>query len=74
VPGAIPWHTQQTDGRGVTWKVVAVEQGGRVLHWVADGMRNARTECTPAHPQYPSDADVLAADRAAKRARVAAGR
>ncbi len=55
------------DGRGVRWEVRAVEQGGRVLHWQSWGGLSARTEAAPEHPDYPTDAEVLAVSRAAKR-------
>lgn len=58
----------QTDGRGVKWEVTAVEQGGRVLHWVSwDGRRRATTTAVPGHPDYPSDDAVVAAAREARR-------
>lgn len=59
---------QCRDGRGVVWQVIAVEQGGRVLRWVSsDWTRRATTEAAPTHPDYPSDAAVLAANRAEKK-------
>lgn len=71
-PGVAPGDTQ-IDGRGVCWIVERVEPGGRVVRWAAvrrlGGFRVARTEVTPAHPSYPSDADVLAAQRADRRRR-----
>lgn len=38
------------------WRVVAVENRGRILRWShnLDG-RVARSEITPAHPDYPKD-------------------
>lgn len=59
----------QNDGRGVRWVITAVEQGGRVLRWRSWGdARVTVTEATPTHPDYPTDADVLAATRADRRA------
>lgn len=59
---------QQTDGRGIRWELVRVEAGGRVLHWQSSGLgRVARTEIVPGHPEYPSDAAVLAWQRDEKR-------
>jgi hypothetical protein len=57
----------QTDGRGMIWYVTRIEQGGRVLHWVSDDNRKARTEVVAGHPHYPTDAEVVAAERAARR-------
>ena len=58
----------QTDGRGTRWVVDAVQQGGRVLVWFAwVGRRTATTTAVPEHPDYPSDAAVIDAARAAKR-------
>lgn len=72
VPGAKAHDTEQTDGRGVKWDAVGVQQGGRVILWRSrDGKRDARTEATPAMPGYPSDEAVAAAARA--RRKVGAG-
>jgi hypothetical protein len=59
----------QADGRGVRWRIAAIKAGGRVIHWVSWGdARKATTTATPDHPNYPSDADVIAATRAARKA------
>ncbi len=58
----------QTDGRGVRWVLDQIEAGGRTLHWRELGTdRKARTEATAEHPDYPSDAAVLEAQRAERR-------
>lgn len=63
-------YTPQTDGRGNSWYVHKVEDGGRVLQWRStDNLRGARTEITPDHPDYPSDAAVIEWKRA-ERARL----
>lgn len=71
VKRARPHHTTVVDGRGVIWMVTEVRQGGRVIRWTdADG-RLAVTVVAETHPDYPSDADVIAwerAERAAARA------
>ncbi len=61
--------SRYTDGRGCEWRVSRVEQGGRVVHWesVYGEPRNARTEATADHPQYPTDAQVLEEKRQAAR-------
>lgn len=60
----------QTDGRGVRWEVVQIEQGGRVLHWRSSNWsRKARTEVVASHPHYPNDSEVLAAERAVRKER-----
>lgn len=59
--------TQQTDGRGTTWTCTSVEQGGRVLRWVAASGAVARTECTPDHPDYPTDDQLAARARDRRR-------
>jgi hypothetical protein len=63
----------QVDGRGALWHLTKSEQGGRVLHWkcydAPDGSaRLARTEVVAGHPHYPTDVEVVAAERAARRA------
>ncbi len=59
---------RQTDQRGVEWRVSRVESYGRVLHWESEGGMWARTEATPDHPEYPSDAVVLERARVKARA------
>jgi hypothetical protein len=59
---------RQTDARGVEWRVSRVEAFGRVLHWETESGRVARTEATPDHPEYPSDAVVLERQRRKARA------
>jgi hypothetical protein len=51
------------------WRVEQVLNGGRVLEWRGADGRSARSEATAAHPDYPTDNAVLAADRAKKRAK-----
>jgi hypothetical protein len=69
VPGAVPYDTRQTDGRGVTWEAVGLEQGGRVIRWRSrDGARAAVTTAVEGHPHYPSDAEVLETQRRDRRA------
>jgi hypothetical protein len=62
--------TGQTDGRGVIWTVIRVEQGGRVLHWMSaeTPARDAKTTITADHPDYPSDDEVRAYERAQRNA------
>lgn len=58
----------QTDGRGVRWELDRIEEGGRVLHWRSWGdSRKATTTVVPGHPDYPSDAAVLAWQRDERR-------
>src|SRR4051812_1613151 len=61
---------EQIDGRGARWIVVRMSPGGRTIHWKcydADVTRTATTEAAPTHPHYPTDAEVLAADREERR-------
>jgi len=57
-----------TDAKGEVWRVMRVSVGGRVIDWASDkDRRPARTEATPTHPEYPTDAEVLEAQRAERR-------
>lgn len=68
VPGARALETEQTVGRGVRWWVESVAAGGRILHWRGDGgRRKARTEIAADHPDAPSEAAALAAERERRR-------
>lgn len=58
----------QADANGTRWEVILIEQGGRVLHWFSSDGRKARTEAGPAHPGYPSDAELEAAAKAKAKA------
>lgn len=69
---------KQVDGRGTTWTVQSTAEGGRTIYWTAPGPglwgapRRATTTVTPAHPDYPTDEEVIAARRvAAARAKAA---
>jgi hypothetical protein len=91
IPGARPYlapsgphwiknarpYQEQVDGRGVTWAVTKVSQGGRAIHWVSVPEGSvplvAVTVCTESHPDYPSDQDVVEWGRAQKRAAAARG-
>jgi hypothetical protein len=57
----------QADANGTRWEVVLIQEGGRVLHWFANG-RKARTEAAPSHPDYPSDAELEVAAKAKAKA------
>ncbi len=61
-------YGHQVDGTGTSWTIQDIQQGGRIIKWLAPDGRRATTEATPAHPDYPSDELVLAAARDAKRA------
>ena len=69
VPG-VTLSDAQVDGRGTKWLVLKIKDGGRVIVWdtAAGTYRQATTAVTPDHPDYPSDAAVLAWQRAARRA------
>jgi hypothetical protein len=56
VLGARALETEMVDGRGVRWWVESVEAGD-------GGRRKARTEIAADHPDAPSEAAVLAAER-----------
>lgn len=62
-------HTTQVDGKGVSWTVVGISKGGRELRWCSGEhpSRTATTVCTEGHPGYPSDAEVVAWERAQRK-------
>ncbi len=69
VPGAT-LSDAQVDGRGAKWLVLKIKDGGRVIVWATatGAYRQATTAVVPTHPDYPSDATVLAWQRAQRRA------